>query len=235
VTFTATVSAKSPGSGTPTGSVTFMDGSTSLGAGTLSGGVATFSISTLTVGSHSLTGVYSGDPNFTTSTSSTFTQTVKQASTTTSLVSSANPSVAGQAITFTATISPVSPGSGTPTGTATFMDGSNTLATATLSGGAASFTSSSLSVGTHSIKVVYSGDNDFKTSTSAVLRQVVNNSADVVVGSRSGNLVDQVLTALQDEVSDATLIEDLAMEQVSSGTLASTKLIRTVRSDGLID
>ncbi len=61
MTFTATVSANSPGSGTPTGTVTFMDGSTSLGTGTLSGGVATFSISTLPVGSHSITGVYSGD------------------------------------------------------------------------------------------------------------------------------------------------------------------------------
>jgi hypothetical protein len=115
------------------------------------------------------------------------------------------------------------------------MHGSNTLGTATLSGGTASFTTSSLAVGTHSIKVVYSGDTSFKTSISADLSQVVNNSADVVVGSRSGNLVDQVLNSLQDEVSDATLIENLAMEQVSSGTLASTKLIRTVRSDGLID
>jgi Bacterial Ig-like domain (group 3) len=231
VTFTATVSANSPGSGTPTGTVTFMDGSTSLGTGTLSGGVATFSISTLTVGSHSITGVYSGDANFTTSTSSTLTQTVKQSSTTTSVVSSANPSTSGQAVTFTATISVSSPGSGTPTGTATFMDGSKTLGTATLSGGTASFTISSLSIGTHSIKVVYSGDTNFKTSTSAALNQVVNNSATVIARSGSGNLVDQVLTALQNEVLDATLIESLAMEQVSSRTRASTKVFeRSVRT-----
>jgi len=218
VTFTATVSANSPGSGTPTGTVAFMDGSTSLGTGTLSGGVATFSISTLTVGSHSITGVYSGDTNFTTSTSSTLTQTVKQSSTTTSVVSSANPSVAGQAVTFTATVSPVSPGSGTPTGTATFMDGSKTLGTATLSGGTASFTTSSLSIGTHSIKVVYSGDSDFKTSTSSVLSQVVQSSSDVTLAVAMNQIVDQVIGILTTDgvQSTASLVHDLAIEQVSA-------------------
>ena len=55
-----------------------MDGSTTLGTGTLNAGVATFSISTLAVGSNSITGVYSGDPNFTTSNSSTLNQKVTQ-------------------------------------------------------------------------------------------------------------------------------------------------------------
>jgi len=218
VTFTATVSASSPGSGTPTGTVTFMDGSTSLGTGTLSAGVATFSISTLTVGSHSITGVYSGDPNFTTSTSSTLTQTVKQASTTTSVVSSVNPSTAGQAVTFTATVSPVSPGSGTPTGTATFMDGSNTLGTASLSGGTAGFTTTSLAVGTHSIKVVYSGDSSFKTSTSSVLTQVVQSSSDATPAVTMNQVVDQAIGILttDDVQSTASLVHDLALEQVSA-------------------
>jgi hypothetical protein len=218
VTFTATVSANSPGSGTPTGTVTFMNGSTTLGTGTLSAGVATFSISTLAVGSNSITGVYSGDPNFTTGTSSALTQTVKQASTTTSVVSSANPSTAGQAVTFTATVSPVSPGSGTPTGTATFMDGSSTLGTVTLSGGIAGFTTSSLAVGSDSIKVVYSGDSNFKTSTSSVLTQVVQSSSDAIVAAAMNQIVDPVIGTLStdDVPSTATLVHDLAMEQVSA-------------------
>ena len=124
VTFTATVAAVSPGAGTPTGTVTFKDGTTTLGTGTLNGsGVATFSTSTLAVGTHSITAVYGGDTNFTTSTSSAVSQVVNQASTTTTLASSANPTVFGQSVTFTATVTAVSPGAGTPTGTVTFLDG----------------------------------------------------------------------------------------------------------------
>ncbi len=166
VTYTATVKAASPGSGTPTGTVMFYDGSTDLGSGTLSSGTATFSTTFVGVGAQSITAVYSGDSNFTTSTSAALTQTVNQDGTTTAVVSSVNPSVYGQAITFTATVSPKSPGSGTPTGTITFSQGSTVLGTATLSGGSASFTTSSpLAVGDPTIKASYGGDTNFQTST----------------------------------------------------------------------
>src|SRR5439155_1181965 len=78
VTFTATVAAKSPGAGTPTGTVTFKDGSSTLGTGTLnSSGQAMFTTSTLAVGPHSITASYGGDATFKESTSPKFTQTVK--------------------------------------------------------------------------------------------------------------------------------------------------------------
>ncbi|MGO8753390.1 MAG: Ig-like domain-containing protein, partial [Thermoguttaceae bacterium] len=64
VTFTATVAAVSPGAGVPTGTVTFVDGSTTLGTGALTSGVATFTTSTLSVGSHTITASYPGDTNF---------------------------------------------------------------------------------------------------------------------------------------------------------------------------
>jgi len=73
VTFTATVSGPL---GPPTGTVTFKDGSTVLGTNTLSGGTATFATNALSIGAHSITAVYSGDPNFLTSTSSVLTQNV---------------------------------------------------------------------------------------------------------------------------------------------------------------
>ena len=76
MTFTATVAAVSPGSGTPTGTVNFLDNGTPIGASTLSSGVATFSTSSLAVGTQSITAVYSGDTNFTTSTSSALSQVV---------------------------------------------------------------------------------------------------------------------------------------------------------------
>jgi hypothetical protein len=65
VTFTATVAVVAPGVGTPTGTVTFMDGATELGTGTLnSSKKATFATASLAEGTHSITAVYSGDSNF---------------------------------------------------------------------------------------------------------------------------------------------------------------------------
>jgi hypothetical protein len=174
VSFTATVTAKWPGSGSPGGTVTFEDGSTVLATIGLSGGQASFTTSALAAGSHTITAVYGGSAGFKSSTSTTLTQTVNQAASTTAVVSSLNPSISGQAVTFTATVSAVAPGAGTATGTVTFLDGASTLGTASLSGGSAAFTTSSLAVGTHSIKVRYSGDANFTSSTSAVLTQTVN-------------------------------------------------------------
>ena len=79
VTFTATVAGGAGSSGTPTGTVTFLDGTTTLGTGTLSSGVATYATSALAVGSHSVTAKYGGDTNFTSSTSSAVTITVNAA------------------------------------------------------------------------------------------------------------------------------------------------------------
>jgi len=99
VIFTATVKANAPGDGTPTGKVSFMDGSAVLGMGTLSGGVATFSTSTLSVGVHSITVVYSGDANFTASTSAGLHQQVKQVSNASPAVSTVDPSSMGWTVT----------------------------------------------------------------------------------------------------------------------------------------
>ena len=73
VTLTAAVTSKV---GSPTGTVTFFDGTSSLGTGTLVSGVASITTSTLGLGTHSLTVVYSGDTNFTSGTSVALTQTV---------------------------------------------------------------------------------------------------------------------------------------------------------------
>jgi hypothetical protein len=201
VTSTATVTASAPGSGTPTGSVTFKDGTTTLGTGTLSGGVATFTTSSLSVATHSITAVYGGDGNFTTSTSSALSQVVNKDSTSTSLTSSVNPSTFGQSVTFTATGTANAPGSGTPTGTVTFKDGTTTLGTGTLSGGVATFTTSKLSVGTHSITATYSGDANFKTSTSPVVTQTVNKKKALVVAGGPVSGVSNSVTLTQAELA----------------------------------
>src|SRR2546422_8769902 len=121
VIFTANVSAVAPGSGTPTGTVSFKDGAITLATRALSAGAVTYTNSALTVGDHPITAVYNGTNSFNTSTSDVVSQTVNQANTTTTLASSFNPSVFGASVTFTATVAVVSPGGGTPAGTVAFV------------------------------------------------------------------------------------------------------------------
>lgn len=92
--------------------------------------------------------------------------------TATSLTSTPNPSLVGQAVTFTAVVTPSS-GTGTPTGTVSFREGGTTLGTGTVSAGTATFTTSSLSAGVHALTAVYSGDGAFAGSTSPGLAQTV--------------------------------------------------------------
>src|SRR5207247_3778697 len=136
-----------------------------LGTATLNAsGVATFTTTALGAGSHAITVVFGGDTNFATSTSAALAQTVNQASTTTAVTSSANPSVFGQPVTFTATVSAVAPGAGTPSGTIQFQtNGVNFGSPVTLSGGSAtSIAVSTLAVGsTTTVTAQYSGDGNF--------------------------------------------------------------------------
>ena len=193
VTFTATVKPQS-GTGTPTGTVTFKNGTTTLGTGTLSGGVAHYSTTKLAVGTHSITAVYGGSTAFAGSTSSALSQVVDQASTTTTLVSSLNPSAFGESVTFTATVTPEF--TGTPAGTITFKNGTATLGTKTLTAGVATFSSTTLTVGTHSITAVYSGGTSFLTSTSSAVSQVVGkaSSTTAVVSSLNPSIFGESVT-----------------------------------------
>jgi uncharacterized protein (DUF2141 family) len=102
------------------------------------------------------------------------------ASTSTTLASSANPSTAGQSVTFTATVTNTN-GSATPAGTVSFRDGGTILGSGTLDGsGVATFSTSTLTQGSHSILAIYLGRTGFSSSTSATLSQVVNPPAPVV-------------------------------------------------------
>ena len=103
MTFTATVSANAPGSGTPTGSVTFTNGSTTLATVALTNGAATYSTAKLATGQATITATYKGSGSFTTS-SASLTQTVNQDVTSATVTSSLNPSVSGQSVTFTVTV-----------------------------------------------------------------------------------------------------------------------------------
>jgi len=154
--------------GTATGTVQFLDGASTLGTVTLSGGAAALAVSNLAVGSHNLTAVYSGDSNDVASSSSAVVVTVSKASSATTVTSSLNPAVAGQTVTFTATVAPSA-----ATGTVQFKDGATVIGTATVSGGAAALATSTLAAGGHSITAVYSGDGNYNGSTSSALTETI--------------------------------------------------------------
>jgi hypothetical protein len=151
--------------------VTFNDGATAICSNVaLSSGSAGCSLSTLSVASHSITATYNGDGNNATSTSNTVTQVVNKATSSTTLVSSVNPSTFGQNVTFTATVTGQS-----PTGTVTFNDGATAICSnVALSSGSAGCSLSTLSVASHSITATYNGDGNNAGSTSNTVTQVVN-------------------------------------------------------------
>ncbi|MBN8943188.1 MAG: Ig-like domain repeat protein [Rhizobiales bacterium] len=210
VTFTATVTASS---GTPAGPVTFYDGATQLGTATLSGGSATFSTSALAIGNHRITVVYADSADHKGSTSAPLSQAVIETGTTTTLVSSRNPSEVGQAVTFTASVT--SPG-GTPTGSVSFRNGGTVIGTGTLAGGSASFTTSSLAKGSHVITAAYDGDGGFTASTSAGLTQAVNipgdsvrlRSLQVIVTRMVAQVSGQAITGAVDAAIAEAFAED---------------------------
>ena len=165
----------------PTGTVTFADGSTTLGTSPVDGtGTATFQIATLAVGTHPITASYSGDQNYAV-TKASLTQTVQSASTQVALVSSANPATYGTPLAFTATVT--SNGSAA-TGSVTFTDGSATIGSALLNAnGVAILTISTLAPGSHSIVANYAGNGSAGASVSNPLVQVVKETTAVALAS----------------------------------------------------
>ncbi len=179
LTMTATLSpyAVGPPNTTTNGDpVKFYNGASQIGTGTLNNGVATFTTTSLPVGSDALKAIYPGDPNYLTSTSSTINVTV----TNIVISSSVNPSAYLQSVTFTATVA-----TGL-TGSVTFNDGATALCTTALSGSTATCTTSALTVGLHNITGVYSGDGTHSAATSPVLVQEVDKATPTVVVTTSG-------------------------------------------------
>ena len=172
VTFTATVGS-SGGTGTPAGNVTFtIDGTPEepVALQVVGGNnQASFSISTLSPGQHSISASYNGDATFAASTvASPISQVVVGHGTTTTVTASENPSNAGDQVTFTATVV-ASGGTGIPTGDVTFtIDGTTEPPVALqVVGGIdlATFSTSTLSAGMHSVTATYGGGGEFTPST----------------------------------------------------------------------
>ncbi len=160
--------------GIPTGTVVFASGATTLATATLdAAGRASATTSILGAGSYNVVATYSADTNVASSSSSPVLETVRGADTVTTLTASPNPASLVQTVTFVASVR-VAQGSTVPTGTVTFSEGSNVLGSALLSAaGTATFSTSTLAVGAHTITARYGGFGNFNPS-SASLTETIN-------------------------------------------------------------
>jgi hypothetical protein len=147
-----------------------------------------------------LSAQYSGDSIYSAGISPAVTITVAPAVTTMAVTSSANPSYAGQSVTFTATISGLIPGAG---GTVTFSNGSTPLGTAPVSNGTASFTTTSLSsAGSQTITAAYGGDANDGASSGSVTQKVV---APVTIGPGTGDSTALTVSSGQSVTTQVSL------------------------------
>jgi N-acetylneuraminic acid mutarotase len=178
--------------GTPGGTVTFYNSTTSMGSASLNGGgVATLSL-TPAVGSYSITASYGGSSSDYASVSSPpIAVTVSPAPTTAVLTASPNPAPFGANVTFTATVGistvvPIVSPAVTPTGTVSFYDGTTLLATENIASGVATYSTSALSVGSHNITADFAANPDFNASPSNLVVEVIN-PADFSISASPGS------------------------------------------------
>ncbi|WP_353073317.1 Ig-like domain repeat protein [Tunturiibacter gelidoferens] len=217
ITFSAVVH---PGA---TGLVIFLDGSTTLGTGVVNiSGVATFSTSTLTIGSHPITASYGGDSSYSSSISSVLVQVISKIPTIITITESTPAQLIKTGITFTANVTASSPNA---TGTVTFLDGTTVLGTTSLTsnGGVAvslntnanaALLTANLAMGTHQIVAVYSGDSTFASSTSAPANDIVEDFTNTNSGPASQNVFPGAATSYNFSlapISATTFLNDVTV------------------------
>ncbi|HEY5942681.1 MAG TPA: Ig-like domain repeat protein [Solirubrobacterales bacterium] len=168
----ATVKAVAPGAGTPAGTITFREGENVLATVQLSGSSASLPLKSLPLGTHGVTASYSGDPNYQPSGSEPLTQTIVPAATELALTSTLNPAPYGSSGTLKATVDAPAPSVVTPTGSVTFWEGEEALATVPLAAGVAKYPLKSFSPGSHPIHATFNAPPEFEASQ-AELTQVV--------------------------------------------------------------
>lgn len=166
--------------GTPTGNVEFRNGASVLATIPLDGSFQANTVLNLPAGSYSIVAYYLGDGNHLPSNSLAKPVNVAQATTLLDLQSSLSPSVYGQEVTFTATLTVQAPGAGIPAGSIQFFDNGVLVATRTLAAGVATYAVSNLTFNggvAHPFTATYAGDANFTASASATVNQAITRAS----------------------------------------------------------
>jgi hypothetical protein len=206
----------------PTGTVTYLSGSTPVGSAPVSGNVssaghqatasANISTNSLPHGQDSITAQYSGDASYAASTSAPINIAVLYA-TDASLASSSNPVQHGTSVTFTAQITTSQTGAPPITGTVTFLSDGVQLGVINVTNGQAQLTTSTLPGGIHEIVVQYSGDSNY-ASANAFIAETVNLLNTTTSLTTSNSVITQGSTV--------TLTASVAPAQDGGPTLTGT-------------
>lgn len=172
ITITANVEAGPGNAGAPSGTVTFLDGSTRLGTAPLANGSAALDAILADIGVHTITTQYSGDSVFLPSSKRIPLQVTGLATTT--ILTAPAEAAPGSTLTLTATVSSAG---GIPTGQIVFHDGNTSSGASPLDGsGIAILRINTLAVGAHSLTASYAGDEKFGDSTSATITITIANA-----------------------------------------------------------
>ena len=198
-----------------------LDGGQAIAGSVTTTGAVKFIVAGLTAGTHTAAVVYAGDVNHTAATGSTFTFTVNQAASKTTLTAG-SAVVYGEPVLLTANVKWAG-GAGSPTDTVTFWDGGMAVGTATLTGGKAAVAVNLPTVGTHVFTASFSGDENVKASTSAKKKVTV----------KKDNMVVTLTLPPGERVAGEAFDMQAAVSAVAPGTAVATGLV-TFKDGGRI-
>lgn len=182
ITVTATLTVTNPGNSPPTGLLTLTLDGIPTTAANLSGTTASFSVTIPSVGSHNLQAIYAGDANYTTSTSPVVTINASKSATTLTVTPATTTPATGVPFQVTATINTPTGSTVQPTGTVNFTLDGTSAGTVNVVPGSPSTAAIAITVatsGSHNLQAIYSGDNNYNTSTSASVPVIAGKGATV--------------------------------------------------------
>lgn len=223
MTFTASVAAAAPATGSPTGIVQFYDGATLLGSRTLSSGSASLTTAGLTAGAHTIEARFDGDASFEPGAGSS-PHTVNGAAATPviTIASNRNPANVGQSVTLTANISMAA---GAVTGTVQFFDGATLLGDSAIAAGSATFTTTAFAAGSHAITVRYLGSASAPPVRSGVFVQAVGASG------WKNRVTSLALSPSQNPSASGSDVSFTATVTGSSGSMPTGRVLFMVNGD----
>jgi hypothetical protein len=239
VTITATVA--NGGGPTAGGTVTFTQDGTVVSQPTLSAaGTATLQLASLSAGTHTFTASYSGDAVDLPSTSSPLSQVVQLRPTTDSLTTSATSLTGGQQLTLISVVKWTGPT--TPTGTVTFFNGTNSLATEPVDATGVASVTVILSGTSANLSSAYSGDANYAASTSGSVPVTIGPAPDFTMNASPGNFTlvskqHEIVTltiASEKQFSDTLSLGCLGLPQAASCSFSSNQMLLTAGGTDIV-